>query len=84
MNFDISKKKMQLDHGMDSPCEGGRISYTRLLDGNHSFEVCAEGSRGVACASYNWTVGRATSLTLLNHHKISFHKSVLLSAYFNR
>ncbi|XP_042036904.1 uncharacterized protein LOC121782957 [Salvia splendens] len=46
----------KLDHGKDSACEGGRISYSRLLDGNHSFEVCTQGSRGVACASYNWTV----------------------------
>ncbi|KAG6386568.1 hypothetical protein SASPL_151734 [Salvia splendens] len=46
----------RLDHGMDSPCEDGRISYSRLLDGDHSFEACTEGSRGAACASYNWTV----------------------------
>ncbi|KAI3454471.1 hypothetical protein Pfo_011134 [Paulownia fortunei] len=46
----------KLDHGMFSACEGGKISYARLLDGNHSFEVCANGSPGVACASYNWTV----------------------------
>lgn len=48
---------MQLDHGKFSACEGGKISYSRLLDGNHSFEVCTNGSPGVACASYNWTVG---------------------------
>ncbi|KAL1568226.1 hypothetical protein AAHA92_03621 [Salvia divinorum] len=46
----------RLDIGKDSPCEDGRISYSRLLDGNHSFEACTEGSRGSACASYNWIV----------------------------
>ncbi|KAL0356147.1 UNVERIFIED_CONTAM: hypothetical protein Sradi_4061600 [Sesamum radiatum] len=47
----------KLDHGMFSVCEGGKISYTRLKDGNHSFEVCTNGPRGAACASYNWTIG---------------------------
>ncbi|KAK6148358.1 hypothetical protein DH2020_019270 [Rehmannia glutinosa] len=46
----------KLDRGKFSACEGGNISYARLLDGNHSFEVCTNGSTGVACASYNWTV----------------------------
>ncbi|PIN20252.1 hypothetical protein CDL12_07057 [Handroanthus impetiginosus] len=46
----------KLDSGMFSACKGGRISYARLLDGNHSFEVCTNGSQGIACASYNWTV----------------------------
>ncbi|KAG8378846.1 hypothetical protein BUALT_Bualt07G0027200 [Buddleja alternifolia] len=46
----------KLDNGKSSACEGGKISYTRLVDGNHSFEVCTNGPRGVACASYNWTV----------------------------
>ncbi|KAK4394718.1 hypothetical protein Sango_1626100 [Sesamum angolense] len=46
----------KLDHGMFSICEGGKISYTRLTDGNHSFEVCTNGPRGAACASYNWTI----------------------------
>ncbi|KAL3824855.1 hypothetical protein ACJIZ3_020884 [Penstemon smallii] len=48
----------KLDDGIYSPCEGGKISYTRLLDGNHSFEVCTNRSHGVACASYNWTIDR--------------------------
>ncbi|KAK6123517.1 hypothetical protein DH2020_042738 [Rehmannia glutinosa] len=46
----------KLDRGKFSACKGGSISYARLLDGNHSFEVCTNGSTGVACASYNWTV----------------------------
>ncbi|KAH6770632.1 transmembrane protein [Perilla frutescens var. hirtella] len=66
----------KLDNGKFSACGGGKISYSRLLDGNHSFEVCTEGSRGVACASYNWTVGRAASLFLLNHDNITFLNTV--------
>lgn len=62
---------MQLDDGKFSACRGGKISYSTLLDGNHSFEVCTEGAR--ACASYNWTIGGAPSLILLNHDNISFH-----------
>nr|DAD46157.1 TPA_asm: hypothetical protein HUJ06_004387 [Nelumbo nucifera] len=29
-----------------------------LHDGNHTFEVCINGSQGVDCASYNWTVDK--------------------------
>ncbi|GFP90721.1 hypothetical protein PHJA_001216000 [Phtheirospermum japonicum] len=46
----------KLDHGIFSACEGGKISYARLLDGNHSFEACTNWSNRVVCASYNWTI----------------------------
>ncbi|KAL3642338.1 hypothetical protein CASFOL_013153 [Castilleja foliolosa] len=46
----------KLDHGIISPCNGGKVSYTRLLDGNHSFEACTNWSNKVVCASYNWTI----------------------------
>ncbi|GER38508.1 flagellar L-ring protein [Striga asiatica] len=46
----------KLDHGMFSSCEGGNVSYSRLLEGNHFFEVCLNGSTRAACTSYNWTV----------------------------
>ncbi|KAL2492641.1 hypothetical protein Adt_28269 [Abeliophyllum distichum] len=46
----------KLDNSISSACEGGKISYTRLADGYHSFQACANGSSGVSCASYNWTV----------------------------
>ncbi|KAL7098476.1 hypothetical protein ACP275_09G019800 [Erythranthe tilingii] len=46
----------KLDHGMFSACEGGNVSYSRLLDGPHSFEACTGTSPGIACATYNWTI----------------------------
>ncbi|CAN4086028.1 unnamed protein product [Withania somnifera] len=46
----------KLDDHMPAVCEGGEVSYTRLLDGNHTFEVYTNGSVGVGCANYNWTV----------------------------
>nr|XP_016495097.1 PREDICTED: uncharacterized protein LOC107814239 [Nicotiana tabacum] len=46
----------KLDDHKSSVCESGEILYTRLLDGNHTFEVCTNGSHGVGCARYNWTV----------------------------
>ncbi|KAJ8553902.1 hypothetical protein K7X08_024580 [Anisodus acutangulus] len=46
----------KLDDYMPAVCEGGEIVYTRLLDGNHTFEVCTNGSLGVGCGRYNWTV----------------------------
>ncbi|KAL2515681.1 hypothetical protein Fot_29652 [Forsythia ovata] len=46
----------KLDNSISSACEGGKISYTLLADGYHSFQACANGSSGVACASYNWTI----------------------------
>ncbi|KAL0417123.1 UNVERIFIED_CONTAM: hypothetical protein Slati_3544200 [Sesamum latifolium] len=70
----------KLDHGMFSICEGGKISYTRLKDGNHSFEVCTNGPRGAACASYNWTIDTvkptayitaATSFTSASHVSVN-------------
>ncbi|KAK2993225.1 hypothetical protein RJ640_005193 [Escallonia rubra] len=44
----------ELDCGITSECDAGEISYTGLQDGNHTFEVCANGSLG--CANYSWTV----------------------------
>ncbi|KAI6675372.1 hypothetical protein NL676_003278 [Syzygium grande] len=46
----------KLDSGAFSDCRGRKVSYGGLLDGNHSFEVCANGSQGIGCASYNWTI----------------------------
>ncbi|KAG6523796.1 hypothetical protein ZIOFF_013683 [Zingiber officinale] len=47
----------KLDNYSYSACESKDITYSGLLDGNHIFEVCINGSRRVRCASYNWTVG---------------------------
>jgi hypothetical protein len=48
---------MQLDDGIGSNCGTGKVSYSELQDGNHTFEVCTNGTQGVGCALYNWTVG---------------------------
>ena len=40
-----------------SQCENGTVLCEGLKDGNHKFEVCANGTEGVDCSSYNWTVG---------------------------
>ena len=48
---------LQLDDGIASNCEGRTVLYAGLQDGNHTFEVCTNGSQGVGCGSYNWTVG---------------------------
>ena len=52
---------VQLDDGFGrinaSQCENGTVLCEGLQDGNHKFEVCPNGSQGVGCSSYNWTVG---------------------------
>ncbi|KAF8399728.1 hypothetical protein HHK36_015599 [Tetracentron sinense] len=48
--------KCKLDGGISSDCEARKVSYMGLQEGDHIFEVCINGSRGVGCASYNWTV----------------------------
>ncbi|XP_034925959.1 uncharacterized protein [Populus alba] len=52
-NCSISCK---LDSGPESDCGASKISYQGLQDGNHTFEVCINGSQRVGCATYNWTV----------------------------
>ncbi|KAG5532940.1 hypothetical protein RHGRI_027252 [Rhododendron griersonianum] len=47
----------QLDRSVPSICDAREVSYVGLDDGNHTFEVCTNGSGGTSCASYNWTVG---------------------------
>ncbi|XP_042950589.1 uncharacterized protein LOC122282682 isoform X3 [Carya illinoinensis] len=46
----------KLDNGSASECGDRRVSYAGLQDGNHTFEACTNGSRGVGCINYNWTV----------------------------
>ncbi|XP_024025314.1 uncharacterized protein LOC21397720 isoform X2 [Morus notabilis] len=46
----------RLDNGVASKCEAKKVSYTRLKDGKHTFEVCSNGLQGLGCASYNWTI----------------------------
>ncbi|XP_058195645.1 uncharacterized protein LOC131311985 isoform X1 [Rhododendron vialii] len=45
-----------LDRSVPSFCDAREVSYAGLDDGNHTFEVCTNGSGGTSCASYNWTV----------------------------
>ncbi|KAG6747072.1 hypothetical protein POTOM_049450 [Populus tomentosa] len=52
-NCSISCK---LDSGPESDCGASKISYQGLQDGNHTFEVCINGSQRAGCATYNWTV----------------------------
>ncbi|XP_011028534.1 PREDICTED: uncharacterized protein LOC105128518 isoform X1 [Populus euphratica] len=52
-NCSISCK---LDSGPESDCGASKISYQGLQDGNHTFEVCINGSQRVGCAAYNWIV----------------------------
>ncbi|XP_048229333.1 uncharacterized protein LOC8288982 isoform X2 [Ricinus communis] len=47
---------MQLDDGNASDCGTREVLYTDLQDGNHTFEVCNNGSQGFGCATYKWTV----------------------------
>ncbi|KAL4634075.1 hypothetical protein ACB092_04G171100 [Castanea dentata] len=46
----------KLDDGIASNCESRMVSCAGLQDGNHTFEVWTNGSQGVGCGSYNWTV----------------------------
>ncbi|KAM7272613.1 hypothetical protein ACFE04_027276 [Oxalis oulophora] len=46
----------KLDNSAASDCRNGKVLYTSLADGNHTFEVCNNGSQGFACAAYYWTV----------------------------
>ncbi|KAL7605511.1 hypothetical protein Lser_V15G17248 [Lactuca serriola] len=47
----------KLDDLPSSNCSSGEVSYTKLQDGNHTFEVCSNnGSNQLRCASYNWTI----------------------------
>ncbi|KAK4844049.1 hypothetical protein QYF36_015788 [Acer negundo] len=46
----------KLDDDIASDCGAREVSYTGLSDGNHTFEVCSNGSSGVGCSSYNWIV----------------------------
>ncbi|THU55782.1 hypothetical protein C4D60_Mb11t10200 [Musa balbisiana] len=52
-NCSISCK---LDNYNSFACERKEVTYSGLLDGNHTFKICSSGSQGVRCASYNWTV----------------------------
>ncbi|GMH16785.1 hypothetical protein Nepgr_018626 [Nepenthes gracilis] len=54
--FSLYTFNCKLDGGISSDCRERHVSFSGLLDGNHTFKVCANTSQGVGCASYNWTV----------------------------
>ncbi|KAI8016865.1 hypothetical protein LOK49_LG04G02093 [Camellia lanceoleosa] len=45
-----------LDYSTPSNCDAREVSYRGLQDGTHTFNVCTNGTQGIGCASYNWTV----------------------------
>ncbi|KAI7734484.1 hypothetical protein M8C21_030292 [Ambrosia artemisiifolia] len=46
----------KLDDLRPSNCSSREVSYTKLQDGNHTFEVCTNRPHPVRCATYNWTI----------------------------
>ncbi|KFK34118.1 hypothetical protein AALP_AA5G103800 [Arabis alpina] len=46
----------KLDDHFSVDCHGRVVSYSKLLDGNHTLEVCANRMHGFGCNSYYWTV----------------------------
>lgn len=56
---------LQLDDQFSVDCHRRRVSYSKLLDGNHTLEVCANRMPRFGCNVYNWTVGKETLLTPL-------------------
>ncbi|XP_020098257.1 uncharacterized protein LOC109717023 [Ananas comosus] len=46
----------KLDNYSSSSCNSTEVTYTGLHDGNHTFEVCMNGSRGAVCAAHNWVI----------------------------
>lgn len=56
---------LQLDDHFSVDCHQRKVSYSKLLDGNHTLKVCANRLPGYGCNMYNWTVGKETLLTPL-------------------
>lgn len=53
---------VQLDDRISLDCHERKVSYSKLLDGDHTLEVCANRMHGFGCNHYNWTVGKETIL----------------------
>ncbi|ONK69727.1 uncharacterized protein A4U43_C05F26090 [Asparagus officinalis] len=56
----------KLDNSTSSVCKSREVSYKGLHDGDHTFEVCTNGSLGVHCASYNWTIDTVPPTALVS------------------
>ncbi|XP_071731688.1 uncharacterized protein [Rutidosis leptorrhynchoides] len=70
----------KLDDLPPSNCSSGEVSYTKLKDGNHTFQICTNEMRH--CASYNWIIDTipptayvATSRSFTNASNVSVHIS---------
>ncbi|CAG7869805.1 uncharacterized protein LOC103873166 isoform X1 [Brassica rapa] len=50
------KFQCKLDDQFSVDCHRRRVSYSKLLDGNHTLEVCANRMPRFGCNVYNWTV----------------------------
>ncbi|KAL9666929.1 hypothetical protein QQ045_001273 [Rhodiola kirilowii] len=46
----------KLDDKLPSACGMRKVFYRGLPEGFHTFNVCANGSAGVSCARFNWTI----------------------------
>lgn len=50
------KFQCKLDDQFSVDCHRRRVFYSKLLDGNHTLEVCANRMPRFGCNVYNWTV----------------------------
>ncbi|KAK1433829.1 hypothetical protein QVD17_10747 [Tagetes erecta] len=85
-NADFSCKNCtsscKLDDLVPSNCSLGEISYTKLLDGNHTFEVCSTGPHLTRCATYNWTIDTVPPTAYVTASR-SFTNASTVSAFIS-
>ncbi|XP_010426289.1 PREDICTED: uncharacterized protein LOC104711297 isoform X2 [Camelina sativa] len=48
--------RCKLDDHFSFDCHQRKVSYSKLLDGDHTLEVCANRMHGFGCNTYHWTV----------------------------
>lgn len=73
----------KLDDLLPSDCSSGEVSYTKLQDGNHTFEVCTNGwSRHLRCAAYNWTIDTVPPTAMVTA-ATSFTNALNVSVYIS-
>ncbi|MFS7971751.1 putative bacterial Ig-like domain 12 [Helianthus anomalus] len=70
----------KLDDLVPSNCSSGEISYTELRDGNHTFEVCSNGSHLTRCATYDWTIDTVPPTAYVTA-STSFTNASIVSAF---
>ncbi|KVI06308.1 uncharacterized protein LOC112509183 [Cynara cardunculus var. scolymus] len=74
--------RCKLDDLLPSDCSSGEVSYTKLQDGSHRFEVCTNGSRNFHCAAYNWTIDTVSPTATLTA-STSFTNALNVSVYIS-